>query len=137
MKPLLKPGLKAIVGILYLMVMLPASNMATINASDKQPSISAQIESQAEEGIITFTGLATNYGGQEFLCTYAMIAQRSGQAGQSTNQQSGAIHLKPGNTTQLSKMTISATSKDSYKVTLQILFNESVIASDSIEYSPD
>ena len=133
----LKPGLRSIFGIIYLMVILPASNMTTIKASENQPDISAQIESQAGDGIITFTGLAINYGGQEYLCTYKMIARRSGQSGRCNNQQSGAIHLKPGNTTQLSKMTISATSADSYKVTLQIYFNESVIASDSLAYIPD
>lgn len=132
-----KPRLKAIIGILYLMVMLPASNMATNNASARQPSISAQIESETAEGIITFTGLAINYEGQEYLCSYKMTAKRSGTSGQCNNQQKGTILLKPGNTTQLSKMTISVSTKDSYQITLEILFNETVIASDSLAYSPD
>lgn len=119
------------------MVAMPPSNMATNNLSDNNPTVSAQIESQIGDETITFTGLATNYGGQEYLCTYKMMANRKGQAGQSSNQQSGSVLLKPGKTTQLSKMTISATTEDSYKVTLQILFNESVIAIDSISYSPD
>lgn len=119
------------------MVAMPPSNMATNNLSDNNPAVSAQIESQIGDEAITFTGLATNYGGQEYACTYKMMAKRSGQAGQSTNNQSGSVLLKPGKTTQLSKTTISVTTDDSYKVTLLILFNESVIAADSIIYSPD
>jgi hypothetical protein len=133
----LKPNIKTIARILILMVAMPPSNMATNNLSDNDPTVSAQIESQIGDEAITFTGLATNYGEQEYLCTYKMVAKRNGQAGHSINQQSGSVLLKPGNTTQLSKTTISATTEDSYKVTLLILFNESVIASDSMLYSPD
>jgi hypothetical protein len=133
----IKPNIKTIVRILFLMVAMPPSNMAMNNLSDKNPAVSAQIESQTGDGVITFTGLATNYGGQEYACTYKMMAKRNGQAGQSTNNQSGSVLLKPGKTTQVSKTTISATTEDNYKVTLQILFHESVIASDSIIYHPD
>ena len=119
------------------MVALSPSNMATNHTSDNNPAVSVQIESQMGDETITFTGLATNYGGQEYLCTYKMMAKRSGQSGQSTNQQSGTVLLKPGNTTQLSKTTISATTQDSYMVTLQLLLGGTVIASDSIAHSPD
>lgn len=125
--------MKNLYKIFALTLILFAMNM---NAQDEKNAVSAKIESNFVEGMMSLKGTASNKSNSYKELNYLFVSiKRGGTGNLSNNKQSGKFTLKPEETKTLSQMTVNIQKNDALKVFLYIKDDQTdqLVSKDSLE----